>query len=166
VNPLTDQQIRSSFVNASRREVNQAILPELASLPWGRLDDLGWRDRKRPLVAYVVLELAGTPTGVVLRGTGPSEGPRRKAVCAWCEDVVVSDDVSLYVARRAGARGRQGDTVGTLICTEFTCSGNVRRPPTRSEVGSDDPADREALTQRRIAGLQERSARFVSRLLQ
>lgn len=165
MNPLTDKQIRDSFVNASRREVAQAILPDLATLDWSSLDYLGWRDPKRPLAAYAVLELDGAPTGVLLRSTDPSARARRKMVCAWCEDVVVTDDVSLYVARRAGARGRQGDTIGTLICTDFSCSRNVRRPPTRSEVVSDRPEDREELVERRIAGLRERSARFLTRVL-
>ena len=33
--------------------------------------------------------------------------------------------------------GRRGDTIATLICTEFVCSRNVRRPPTSVEAGTD-----------------------------
>ncbi|GEA80842.1 FBP domain-containing protein [Cellulomonas sp. CW35] len=163
--PLTDKQIRASFVNASRREAAQAVLPVLDELDWDRLDYLGWRDRKAPLVAYAVVPVDGTPVGVLLRSTDAKERIRRRAVCAWCEDVVVTDDVSLYVARRAGAAGRRGNTIGTLICTHFACSRNVRRPPTRTEAGDDAQERRELIVAARVAGLRERSARFVAEVL-
>lgn len=163
--PLTEKQLRASFVNASRREAAQATLPDLDALPWDRLDYLGWRDRKAPLAAYVVLEIDSEPTGVLLRAADPSTRVRRKSVCAWCEDVVVTDDVTLYVARRAGAAGRRGNTIGTLICTDFLCSQNVRRPLTRAEAGSDLASVREQILERRVAGLRERSERFVTEVL-
>lgn len=161
---LTEKQIRTAFVNASRREATQATLPDLDALDWDRLDYLGWRDRKAPLSAYVVLEVDGDPTGVLLRASDGTR-TRRRAVCAWCEDVVVTDDVTLYVARRGGASGRRGNTIGTLICTDFLCSANVRRPPTRTEAGSDADELREQIVARRVAGLRERSQRFVAEVL-
>ena len=135
--PLTERQIRASFVNASKREAADATLPDLDAVAWDRLDYLGWRDRRAPLAAYVVVELDDEPVGVLLRATDKG-GRRRKAVCQWCADIVVTDDVTLYVARRGGASGKAGNTIGTLICTEFLCSQNVRRPPTRS--ASSPPA--------------------------
>jgi hypothetical protein len=165
MNPLTEKQLRACFVNASRREATQATLPDLATLRWDRLDYLGWRDRKAPLSAYAVVEVDDEPVGILLRSGDATKGKRRKAVCAWCEDVVATDDVSLYVARRGGAVGRRGDTIGTLICTEFQCSQNVRRTPTRSEAGSDLESVREQIVERRVAGLRERSARFVAEVL-
>jgi hypothetical protein len=165
MDPLTEKQIRDSFVNASRREAANATLPDLSALDWSRLDYLGWRDRKAPLAAYAVVELDGSPTGVLLRSTDSKERVRRRAMCAWCEDVLATDDVSLYVARRAGASGRRGNTVGTLVCTEFACSRNVRRRPTLAESGVDDDAARALVVERRVAGLRERSARFVAEVL-
>lgn len=164
MHPLTEAQIRACFINASRREAATATLPVLDDLDWDRLDYLGWRDRKAPLSAYVVVELDDGPVGVLLR-SGDAGRVRRAAVCAWCEDIVVTDDVSSYVARRGGAAGRRGDTIGTLICTQFTCSRNVRRRPTRAEAGTDLDTTREQIVQRRIAGLRERSARFVEEVL-
>ncbi|MBD8078435.1 FBP domain-containing protein [Cellulosimicrobium arenosum] len=165
MNPLTEKQIRASFVNASKREAAQAALPDLDSLDWDRLDYLGWRDRKAPLLAYAVVEVDGEPRGVLLRSTdAKTGGMRRRAVCAWCEDLVVTEDVSLYVARRAGASGRRGDTVGTLVCTHFRCSANVRRTPTRTEMG-DDPTMRDVIVEMRVDGLRERSAKFVAEVL-
>ena len=162
--PLSEKQIRSSFVNASRREAADATLPRLDELDWDRLDYLGWRDRRAPLAAYAIVPVDGEPVGLLLRSSDRGD-KRRRAVCAWCEDVVETADVTLYVARRSGAAGRRGDTVGTLICTEFTCSRNVRRKPTRIEAGSDLESVREELVARRVAGLRERSARFAAEVL-
>ncbi len=161
MNPLSEKQIRASFVNASRRESSQLTLPsDLADLRWDRLDYLGWVDRKAPLRAYVVLSVDDTLVGLALRAP-EGTASRRRAVCAWCEDVIATDDVSLYVVRRAGAAGRNGDTIGTLICTEFGCSKNVRRKPTIVEAGQD-PA---GLVERRIEGLRERSVKFAREVL-
>lgn len=162
---LTEQQIRDCFVNATRREVAQATLPDLATVSWDRLDYLGWRDRRAPLSAYVVLEHDDGPVGVLLRAGDRAGAKRRRAVCAWCADVVETEDVSLYVARRAGAAGRKGDTIGTLICTDFRCSRNVRRPPTRTEAGSDVETVRRVMVERRIGELRERSRAFVDEVL-
>ncbi|KGN33939.1 hypothetical protein N802_09150 [Knoellia sinensis KCTC 19936] len=164
--PLTDSDIRNSFVNASKREVAQASLPDLASIDWEQREYLGWRDSKRPL-GYVVVEVDGVPRGVILRAAPPSTalaGRRRRAICAWCEDPLETEDVTMQVAKRGGAAGRKGDTIGTLICTDYVCSQNVRRKPTFSELGSKDPDDRELFIMRRIEGLTERSSAFVAQV--
>ena len=159
--PLTEKQIRASFVNCSRREAAQLTLPlDLAAVRWDRLDYLGWTDRKAPLRAYVVLTVDDALVGLTLRSPD-GVASRRRAVCAWCEDVYATNDVSMYVARRAGAPGRGGDTVGTLVCTGFECSQNVRRTPTIIEAGQDPVG----LVQRRIAGLRERSTGFALEVL-
>ena len=161
MNPLTEQQIRTSFVNCSRREAAQLTLPmDLADLRWDHLDYLGWIDRRAPLRAYVVLTVEETLVGVTLRSPDVVAS-RRRAVCVWCEDVNATNDASMYVARRSGAAGRRGDTIGTLICTNFECSRNVRRTPTIVEAGLD-PA---GLVQRRIEGLRARSRRFAREVL-
>ncbi|WP_166844365.1 FBP domain-containing protein [Isoptericola sp. BMS4] len=160
MNPLTDKQIRDSLVNATRSERQRMILPDLDSLDWDRLEYLGWRDRKQPLAAYVVLEVDDAPVGIILRASDRT-GPRSRALCSWCEDVVETRDVQLYVARRAGPAGRKGDTIGTLICTDFRCSRNARRRPTHAEVGVDDDDARAAVVERRVAALRERSRRFL-----
>ena len=165
MNPLTEKQIRASFVNTTRREVSQAVLPDLAELPWDRLDHLGWRDRKAPLAAYVVLELDGAPTGVLLRASAaPASGRRRTAMCAWCRDLATVG-ATLYVARRGGASGRAGNTIGTLICEDFSCSRNTRRPPTSAESGTGIEAIADRIVAERTAGLRERSTQFVRDVL-
>ncbi|WP_456843809.1 FBP domain-containing protein [Cellulomonas sp. P5_C6] len=161
MNPLTEKIVRASFVNCSKREAAQLTLPpDLADLRWDRLDYLGWIDRKAPLRAYVVLPVEDSLVGVTLRSP-EGAAKRRRAVCAWCEDVYATEDVSMYVARRAGSPGRNGDTIGTLICTRFDCSSNVRRKPTIIE-GGDDPA---GFVQRRIEDLHEHTAKFAREVL-
>jgi len=166
--PLTEQQLRASLVNTTRSERQRMIVPDLAEIAWDRLDYLGWRDRKQPLAAYVVMTLDdepgtkpdGEPVGVLLRATERT-GPRRAALCAWCEDVVETRDVQLYVAKRGGAAGRKGDTVGTLICGDFRCSRNVRRRPTLAEAGRDDAGVREQIVARRVEALRRNTRRFL-----
>lgn len=163
--PLTEQQLRASLVNATRSERQRMIVPDLAEVDWDRLEYLGWRDRKQPLSAYVVTTLDDAPdaepVGVLLRAAERT-GPRRAAMCAWCEDVVETSDVQLFVAKRGGAAGRKGDTIGTLICSDFRCSRNARRRPTLAEAGRDDPAVREAIVERRVAALREHTRKFLT----
>ncbi|WP_147796688.1 FBP domain-containing protein [Cellulomonas sp. Y8] len=153
---LTVPEIRASFVNCSRRDAAQAVLPDLASLDWDRLDYLGWTDPKNPRRAYVVTRVDDRPTGMVLRASDGAT--RRSAVCTWCEDVVATNEVALFVAKLAGPAGRNGDTIGTLICADFACSRNARRRPTIVEAGEDAAA----VVARRVAAVQEHSARFVA----
>lgn len=131
---LTDKTIRASFVNASRRELTEAPIPDLTTVGWDRLDYLGWTDPQRPAVSYVALEVDGDVSTVILRLAGGQT--RRKAMCAWCEDISATHNVAMFSAKRAGAAGRKGDTVGTLICADFGCSRNVRRAPSLSEIGA------------------------------
>jgi hypothetical protein len=81
-------------------------------------------------------------------------------MCSWCRDLA-SVEATLYVARRGGSAGRAGNTIGTLICEDFSCSRNTRRPPTSSESGDGIEAIADQVVADRIAGLRERSAQFV-----
>ena len=156
--PLTEQQIRSSFVNASQRERKELSLPDLAQVRWSDLDFLGWRDRKLPTVGYVVAQIDGAPVGVLLR---QADGRvRSRPQCSWCEDVHLPNEVVFFIAKRAGAAGRKGDTLGTLVCAEFQCSANVRKRPPLAYVGFDV----EAARQQRIDALREHVATFVERV--
>lgn len=161
---LTEKQIRASFVNASRKEAAQAALPDLATRPWADLDYLGWTDRKAPLLAYVVLELDGALTGVRFRTPTAERGRRRHgALCTWCQDVRTTEAV-LVVARRAGAAGRNGNTIGTLVCEGFDCSAHARwTPPRRDPDEATVAADLVAVAER-VAGLRERAASFVAQV--
>ncbi len=164
--PITPEQIRAGFVNASKREVAKATLPTTETfdaIDWEQREYLGWRDPKLESTAYLALELDGELRVVLLRRAKEPK-VRRKKMCILCEDVVNLDDVSMYSASLAGPAGRKGDTIGTFICTDFICSANVRRPPTFKAGGVDEEA-RAYIVGRRIDGLRERSARFVAQVL-
>jgi hypothetical protein len=146
---LSEAQIRASFINVSQRERAAIESPgDLASLDWDRLDVLGWRGSKAVLAGYVVGMVDGQPVGVLLRQT--ESRTRARPQCAWCEDVTLPNDVVFFGARRAGAAGRRGDSVGTLVCDQFQCSRNVRTPPPPAYLGFDIGA----AIERRISNLR------------
>lgn len=157
---LTESELRSSIINASKREIADLALPlDFADTDWERLDYFGRRDRKTPRRAVVVVEFDDRPVGVMLRQAEAS--PRSRAQCSWCQDVNLTNEVVFYAAKRAGEAGRKGDTIGTLVCAEFGCSANVRKLPPVAYVGFDAEAARVA----RIDGLRERSRSFVRSVL-
>jgi hypothetical protein len=155
--PIDERAIRGAFVNASLRERNALTLPaEFGQSRWERLDFLGWRDPKLPEVAYVVVELDDGPAAVLLR-----EAERRfrsRPQCSWCEDVHLPNDVTMFSARRAGAAGRNGNTIATLVCDRFQCSANVRKRPPVAYTGFDV----DAAVQHRIEVLRSHVRAFVT----
>ncbi|WP_345799990.1 FBP domain-containing protein [Microbacterium sp. AZCO] len=154
--PVTDAQIRASFLNASRSERKNLTLPaDFDERAWDRLDFLGWRDPKLPQIGYLVVELDGELVGLLLRQT--ETRTRARAQCSWCSDIHLPNEVVFYMTKRAGDAGRRGDTVGTLICENFECSQNVRKLPPSAYLGFD----REAARDRRIEQLREHVAGFV-----
>ncbi|MGM1017922.1 MAG: FBP domain-containing protein [Actinomycetota bacterium] len=145
--PVTERDIRASFLNASRKEASSLALPQgFDALDFSRLDYLGWMDRKFVRRAYVVAEVDGEITGVLLQRA--EQRVLARSLCAWCEDVTLRNDVQFFAARRAGAAGRNGDTVGTLVCQNFGCSETVRRLPPLAYEGYDREAARDLRIQR------------------
>lgn len=158
--PLTPAAIRASFTNASRKVVADMTLPPaFDTIDWAALDYLGWNDPKMKRRSYVIVPIDGEPVGIVLRQADAS--PRRRAQCSWCRDVKLPNDVVLFSAQRAGAAGRNGDTVGILVCQAFQCSANVRMLPSMAYIGYDVAAARED----RMAMLRLRSSGFVGEVI-
>ncbi|GAA1487839.1 FBP domain-containing protein [Brachybacterium sacelli] len=157
--PLTDDQIRSSFVNASKGDAKRAVLPDLAAVAWDELDYLGWQDARRPLLHYAALEVDDEVVCLLLRGTGTTSN--RKMMCAWCEDIIDGVHAVSFAAPRGGAGGRRGNTIGTSLCADFRCSKNVRRAPTAFEMQTEDEALIAYHRDLRIEGLRERSVAFA-----
>lgn len=154
--PVSENDIRVSFVNATRKELGDLALPAgFADLDWNKLDYLGWRDPKYAKRAWLVVPVGDTHVGVVLKQADAD--PRRRAQCSWCQDVTLPNDVVLYAARRAGNAGRKGDSLGTLVCMNFECSANVRKLPPVAYLGFDV----EAARLDRMAGLRARAAAFA-----
>jgi hypothetical protein len=153
---LTEKGLRASFVNASLRERNAIPLPaDLDAIEWEALDFLGWRDPKLAHVGYVVIPVDGEPVGILLRES--ERKARTRPQCAWCADVTLPNDVVFFSAKRSGAAGRNGNTVGTLVCSAFECSANVRRLPPPAYLGFDV----EAARQRRIEALRTNVESFA-----
>ncbi|MEU4114658.1 FBP domain-containing protein [Kitasatospora sp. NPDC028055] len=125
--PLTDPEIRASFVNCSKGEARRLNLPRgLAELPWADLDFLGWRDQGAPDRAYLVAPHAGGLVGVTMRSPMVRRSLTKTNVCSLCITAHAGSGVALLAARRAGASGREGNTVGTYICADLACSLYVR----------------------------------------
>ncbi|WP_309081535.1 FBP domain-containing protein [Zhihengliuella sp.] len=162
MNPLSDHEIRTSFVNCSRKDAARLSLPPgLRQLDWSRREYLGWRDRQDPRRGFAVVPTPDGPVGFVLQTGAVPGGSPRAAMCAWCEDVYLADPAVLYVARRAGQAGRDGSTVGTLICENFQCSANVRKRPPLPYKGFD----LDAFVAERVEGLRHRVAGFAASVL-
>ncbi|MEV0603393.1 FBP domain-containing protein [Streptomyces sp. NPDC050315] len=123
MDPLAESDIRASFVNCSKGEARRLNIPAgLAELPWPDLDFLGWRDPQAPDRAYLVVPRADGPLGVTLRRpTNVRRTFTKTTVCSFCLTGHGGSGVSLLAAPRAGAAGRQGNTVGAYVCADLAC---------------------------------------------
>ncbi|MFF5181016.1 FBP domain-containing protein [Micromonospora sp. NPDC000316] len=136
---VTESAIRKSFVNCTQGEAKRMAVPnDLEVRPWDDLDFLGWRDPAAPQRAYLVTESDGKLVGVVLRAATHQTGRGRHSMCSICLTTHVGDGVSLMTARKAGPGGRQGDSVGTYICSDLACSLYLRGKK-RSEPRMPEP---------------------------
>ena len=158
--PLSEKALRASFVNASRKEVSDLTPPPgLGLLDWADLDFLGWRDPKMGRRAYAVVPTVdGESVGILFRRADAM--PRSRPQCSWCQDVRLPNDVVFYSAKRSGQAGRNGDTIGSLVCEDFQCSRNARTAPPPAYEGFDV----EAARLRRIGDLRLRVEAFASGL--
>ncbi|MCY7402800.1 MAG: FBP domain-containing protein [Nocardioides sp.] len=126
MDPLTEPQIRSSFVNCTQGEAKRLKIPQaLPGQPWEHLDYFGWRDPQSTARGYLVADLDGTLTGIMLRAPDSTAGHARKSLCTLCL-TAHSGGVSLMVAPRAGKSGQRGNSVGTYICADLACSLYIR----------------------------------------
>ncbi|MGY2127122.1 FBP domain-containing protein [Blastococcus sp. SYSU DS0617] len=159
---LTEQQVRRSFVNCSQGEAKGLALPrDFADLDWPALELLGWRDPKAPLRGYLVVEdpdgAAGRPVGIAVRAAESRMSARTTAMCLLCQTAQSGDAVSLFTARRTGAAGRNGNTVGTYMCADLGCAARVRTeiPPWLQDRNPDE------VVAERAAELRQRVQSFV-----
>lgn len=125
--PVTERDIRASFVNCTKGEATRLAVPkDLSDRPWDDLDFLGWRDAAAPGRAYLVTESGEGFVGVALRRAGPPTGGARRGMCSLCLTTHTGDGVSLMTARRAGRAGKQGNSVGAYMCADLACSLYLR----------------------------------------
>ncbi|GAA3642913.1 FBP domain-containing protein [Microbacterium awajiense] len=158
--PLTETDVRSSFVNAPADEVRMVALPtDFPLADWDHLDFYAWRDPRARGRGYVIAEIDGAVRGVVLRRADGSSRAR-SAMCNLCHTMQPADQVSLFTARKAGTAGKHGDSVGTYICADLSCHENVRLALPLA------PNEMRASVDLRIDGTRRRAEAFVERILE
>ena len=156
--PLSAEDIRDSFVNASRGEVERMPLPGLHEVIWDEREYLGWLDPRAPLRGYLVHWQDGRPVGIVLRASDGRMSPGISAMCSLCRTPQPAGQVRLFSAPKAGQAGRDGSTVGTYICADLACSILIRITPPPSEL-QPDPG---AVVAARATGLLGRVRSFTA----
>lgn len=160
VNPLSEQQIRTSFVNLSKGAAGRVNLPaDLDDRPWRDLDYFGWQDPKAPLRNYLVTDRGGRVRAIALRPSEASAGRTRKTMCDLCMTV---GSVDLMVAPRAGRAGQRGDSVGTYVCAALDCSLFVRNIRSNGTVIMEERLTTEQKIERLLANLDTFVARVLS----
>jgi hypothetical protein len=126
--PLIERDIRRSLVNCSKGEAQRLKMPAgLDALPWPDLDFLGWRDPGAPERAYLVAEHDDRLVGVALRAASAgARGFTARSICSVCLTTRTDGGVVLMSARRTGAAGRGGNSVGQYLCSDLACSLYIR----------------------------------------
>ena len=167
--PLSETDIRASFVNCSKGEAKRLAMPrDLAERPWPDLDFLGWRDPGALDRAYLVAPWPatggseGNVVGVTLRLATQQRGFLHRNMCSLCLTTHGGNGVSLMTGRRAGEAGRRGDSVRAYNCTHHPSTLNVRAPRT-PDTGT---RLKETLTvEEQVERTRDKLAAFLTRLL-
>ncbi|TWS22620.1 FBP domain-containing protein [Tsukamurella sputi] len=160
MDPVSQQQIIDAFRGATKSEVKRVTFPaDFDDIDFGKLEFLGWRDKKIPRRAYVAVPTDGGLVTILL--TQAEAKPKAKAMCTWCRDVNISSQAVLYTVRRGGSAGRKGDTIGVLVCEDFSCAANARKLPPAFHKGTDTDQIRE----QNLADLRRRVNGFVAEVL-
>ena len=155
--PLTEPEIRASFVNATAAEIERMPLPGLHEMLWDEREYLGWRDHSAPLRGYIVHWVDDRPVGVVVRTAGVTMTPGISAMCSLCNTPQPSGQVNLFSAPKAGPAGERGDSIGTYICNDLACSLIIRMAPPHL-----NPPE---LIERKAAQLLDRVQRFTANVM-
>ncbi|MFE9878745.1 FBP domain-containing protein [Streptomyces sp. NPDC005784] len=162
---LTEQDIRSSFLNCSRGEAKRLAMPrDLGQHPWDDLDFLGWRDPGAPDRSYLVAEREGGEggfVGITLRLPSSRRGLLHRSMCSLCLTTHPGDGVSLMTARKAGAAGREGNSVGIYICADLACSLYVRG---KRDLRSGSRFEETLTTEQQIARTVGNLSAFLAKL--
>ncbi|GAB3131197.1 hypothetical protein GCM10027289_17020 [Tsukamurella serpentis] len=163
MHPITTQQVLDSFRGATRSEVKRVTFPaDFDDLDFEKLEFVGWTDKKMPRRAYVAVPTDDGLVSILLtRAEADRARSRAKAMCNWCRDVNMTSQAVLYSVRRGGPAGRKGDTIGILVCEDFSCAANARKLPPAFHKGTDIDQIRE----QNLADLRRRVTGFVAEVL-
>jgi hypothetical protein len=164
--PITESDIRRSFVNCSKGEAKRLAVPkDLEEQPWDDLDFLGWRDPGAPDRGYLVAERDdGGLVGISLRAApGISRGFTSRSMCSLCLTTRTSRGVALMTARRTGEAGRRGNTVGQYLCTDLACSLYTRGKK-QTVAGAD--LDETLSVEEKITRTQVNLTAFIDKVIE
>jgi hypothetical protein len=124
--PLTQEQIVGSLVNMSEVDLRVMSFPGLHETLWDEREFLGWRDAHHPTKGYLVFWVGSEARGLMVRSAESSMPAGRSALCALCHTQQPAPQVSLFVAPKTGEEGARGNTVGTYLCADLSCSAMIR----------------------------------------
>jgi hypothetical protein len=157
----TEARIRGAMANSTKGEASRMTLPSwVRDLDLDSVEDvLGWRDPKAPDRGVLLVPGADGPVGIMLRAG--ERGARTTAMCALCRTTHAAGRVELFVARRPGPAGRNGDTAGTYVCGDLACAEHVRVEKATAALKPTPGTD----VEQRRAGLRERAREFVDAVL-
>ncbi|MEV6843512.1 FBP domain-containing protein [Actinoplanes sp. NPDC051411] len=128
--PISEAEIRRSFLNCSKGDATRVKLPpDFAGTPWADLDFFGWIDPSAPLRAAMAVPGPDGLRTLMLRRAdrgSASGGAARSSMCQVCLTSHGSGGVSLFTAARAGASGRKGNSLGEYLCSDLACSLYLR----------------------------------------
>jgi hypothetical protein len=137
-------------------------LPGLHETLWEEREFLGWRDANHATRGYLVFWVGDLPRGLMVRSAETPMPSGRSALCALCHTQQPAPQVSLFVAPKAGEQGLRGNTVGTYLCADLSCSAMIRMatnvPGVHADRGSRLAATSESIRQR----LENFSRRVIS----
>lgn len=157
---LTESNVRAALANASDDELRVMALPaDFVFTDWDHLDFWAFPDPRTRGRGYIIAELDGRLHGVVVRAADGSSRAR-SAMCNLCHTMQPADQVTLFTARKAGAAGDHGDSIGTYMCADLSCHENVRLAAPLA------PSEMRASVDRRIDGTRHRVEAFVARVLE
>ncbi|GAB3609212.1 FBP domain-containing protein [Humibacter ginsengiterrae] len=131
--PLTVEDIRSSFVNATPEQLARLPIPGIHETIWDEREFLGWRDPQASHLGYIVHWMNDRPTGIVLRAASGGLRPGIAAMCSFCHSAQPATQVRMFSAPRAGESGRNGNTIGSYICDDLACSLLIRITPPHAQ---------------------------------
>lgn len=78
------------------------------------------------MIRYLVTEREDRLVGVTLRFPSSQRGFLHRSMCSLCLTTHPGNGVRLMTARKAGAAGREGNSVGVYMCADLACSLYVR----------------------------------------
>ena len=155
---LTADEIRAGFINLDADDAARVPMPGLHEVLWTDREFLGWRDPSLAGRGYLAIDTPDGALAIVVRRADSFGGRAVSAMCSLCRSTQPISQVSLHSAVRAGARGRDGSTVGTYICDDLDCPHKIRMLPSSSPGGlvhGDLLAERSRGLRQRLEGFAD-----------